>query len=100
MIKKFSTYFRSNESNYQRITSKILTLVIALLTGCLYFSWIPKGILHDFSIVIDVSGFLIKVVIPMFGSDKTDIKQLQAKSVNNCPPEIPVSEMDNAMKTV
>jgi hypothetical protein len=71
-------YFRSNESDIIRKLSKWLTLLITLLTGLLAANIITGKILHDVALTVNIISFVVKIILPMFGSNDNDLKALKA----------------------
>ena len=78
MIKRFSNYFKSNESDYARKLSKFLTLLLSVLTP-ISISGVFHGKIVGYIIeAINIITLVIKLIIPMTGSNDNDIQKLRA----------------------
>jgi hypothetical protein len=82
------SYFKSNESNFARVLSKWLTILLSVLTPISI-----SGVFHGKTVgyiieAINIITLAIKLIIPFTGSNDNDLKALKANcndTVNQTP---------------
>ena len=79
MIKRISTYFVSNESDFSRKLSKLLGIILWAMNIIIStLTFMPPSWLHYCAIGIAVITATIKFLLPLTGSDKDDLCKLKA----------------------
>ena len=81
------SYFKSNESNFARVLSKWLTILLSVLTPISI-----SGVFHGKTVgyiieAINIITLAIKLIIPFTGSNDNDLKALKANCSDNPQPK-------------